>query len=217
MSKPISPVLIAAPELSIRFGDQVVLNNATMSIHQADRIGLIGNNGSGKSTLLKIIAGMMEPDLGTVTRRRDIVIGYLSQDFQLDPASSVYEDIVEGAHDVIDILREYESLPPTSKRRHLLEAHIHHRDGWNLENRIETAMHSLNVPEKTRSIMTLSGGEKRHVALCKAIIARPDLLILDEPTNHLDTQSIEWMEEFLEKYSGACLFVTHDRYFLDSI
>ncbi len=217
MSKAINPVLLAARELSIRFGEQVVLNNATMSVHQADRIGLIGNNGSGKSTLLKIIAGMMEPDSGTITRRRDIGIGYLSQDFQLDPELSVYENIVEGAHDVIAILREYESLPPTSEKRHLLEAHIHHRDGWNLENRIETAMHSLNAPEKNRDITTLSGGEKRRVALCKAIISRPDLLILDEPTNHLDTQSIEWMEEFLEKYSGACLFVTHDRYFLDSI
>jgi ATP-binding cassette subfamily F protein uup len=217
MSKTINPVLIDARELSVRFGEQLVLNKATMSIHEADRIGLIGNNGSGKSTLLKIIAEMMEPDSGTVSRRRDIVIGYLSQDFQLDPALSVYENIVEGAHDVIAILREYESLPHTSKKRHLLEAHIHHRDGWNLENRIETVMHSLNVPEKNRNIATLSGGEKRRVALSKAIISRPDLLILDEPTNHLDTESIEWMEEFLKKYSGACLFVTHDRYFLDSI
>jgi ATP-binding cassette subfamily F protein uup len=99
----------------------------------------------------------------------------------------------------------------------VLEEQILHRDGWNLENRIETAMHSLNVPDKQRAIDTLSGGEKRRVALCKAIISCPDFLILDEPTNHLDTQSIEWIEEYLENYSGACLFVTHDRYFLDSI
>ncbi len=217
MSKSISPVIVAARELSVRFGEQVVLDNATLSIHQDDRIGLIGNNGSGKSTLLKIIAGIMEPDSGSVERRRDIVTGYLSQDFQLDTKLTVYENIVEGAHDIIDILREYESLPYTSARRHLLEDHIHHRDGWNLENRIETAMHSLNVPEKHRDITTLSGGEKRRVALCKAIISRPDLLILDEPTNHLDTESIEWTEQFLSNYSGACLFVTHDRYFLDSI
>jgi ATP-binding cassette subfamily F protein uup len=129
----------------------------------------------------------------------------------------VYENIVEGAHDVIDILREYEGLPPNSEKRHMLEEQILHRDGWNLENRIETAMHSLNVPDKQRAIDTLSGGEKRRVALCKAIISRPDFIILDEPTNHLDTQSIEWIEEYLENYSGACLFVTHDRYFLDSI
>jgi ATP-binding cassette subfamily F protein uup len=216
MSKAPNPVIIAAHELSMRFGEQVVLQEATMGIHEGDRIGLIGNNGSGKSTLLKIIAGTMEPDTGKVSRRKELVIGYLAQDFQLDPALSVYENIVEGAHDVIDALREYESLPYTSKRRHLLEDHIHHRDGWNLENRIEAAMHSLYVPEKERDITTLSGGEKRRVALCKAIIARPDLLILDEPTNHLDTESIEWIQEFLANYAGACRFVTHDRYFLDS-
>jgi len=217
MSKSISPVIVTAHEISIRFGEQVVLNNASLTVHEDDRIGLIGNNGSGKSTLLKIITGIIQPDSGTVSRRRDIVTGYLAQDFQLDPALSVYENIVEGAHDIIAILREYESLPFTSERRHLLEGHIHHWDGWNLENRIEAAMHSLNAPEKNRDITTLSGGEKRRVALCKAIISRPDLLILDEPTNHLDTESIEWTEQFLANYSGACLFVTHDRYFLDSI
>ncbi|MCX6122232.1 MAG: ABC-F family ATP-binding cassette domain-containing protein [Ignavibacteriales bacterium] len=217
MSKTISPAILAAQNLAVQYGSQVVLKNATLNIHQTDRIGLIGNNGSGKSTLLKIIAGEMEPDSGSISRRRDIIIGYLPQNFQLDPTKSVYENIVEGAHDVIDILREYESLPPTSEKRHVLEEQILHRDGWNLENRIETAMHSLNVPVKQRAIDTLSGGEKRRVALCKAIISRPDFLILDEPTNHLDTQSIEWIEEYLENYSGACLFVTHDRYFLDSI
>ena len=217
MSKTVSPIILAAQDLSVKYGPQVVLKSATLNIHQTDRIGLIGNNGSGKSTLLKIIAGDMQPDSGSISRRRDIVIGYLTQDFQLDSAKSVYENIVEGAHDVIDLLREHESLPPTSEKRLALEEQILHRDGWNLENRIETAMHSLNVPDKQRAIDTLSGGEKRRVALCKAIISRPDFLILDEPTNHLDTQSIEWIEEYLENYSGACLFVTHDRYFLDSI
>ena len=217
MSKPISPVIVTAHDVSIRFGEQVVLNGATLAIHQQDRVGLIGNNGSGKSTLLKIIAGVMQPDSGSVSRRRDIVTGYLSQDFQLDPNLSVYDNIVEGAHDVIAFLREYESLPFSSDRRHDLESLIHHLDGWNLDNRIEAAMHSINVPAKERDIAGLSGGERRRVALCKAIVSRPDLLILDEPTNHLDTESIEWIEEFLANYSGACLFVTHDRYTLDSI
>ncbi|MGD1046578.1 MAG: ABC-F family ATP-binding cassette domain-containing protein [Bacteroidota bacterium] len=217
MSKTISPAILAAQNLAIRYGPQIVLKDVTFNIHQTDRIGLIGNNGSGKSTLLKIIAGIMQPDSGLISWRRDITIGYLAQNFQLDSTRSVYENIVDGAHDVIDILREYESLPPTSEKRHVLEEQILHRDGWNLENRIETAMHSLNVPDKQRSVDTLSGGEKRRVALCKAIISRPDFLILDEPTNHLDTQSIEWIEKYLENYSGACLFVTHDRYFLDSI
>jgi ABC transport system ATP-binding/permease protein len=217
MSKTISPSILSAQEIVVRYGPQTVLKNATLNVHQTDRIGLIGSNGSGKSTLLKIIAGIMQPDSGSISRRRDIITGYLPQDFQLDSTKSVYENIVDAAHDVINIIREYESLPPTSEKRHILEDQIHHRDGWNLENRIETAMHSLNVPEKHRAIDTLSGGEKRRVALCQAIIARPDFLILDEPTNHLDTQSIEWVEEFLANYSGACLFVTHDRYFLDSI
>ncbi|MBI2429308.1 MAG: ATP-binding cassette domain-containing protein [Ignavibacteriales bacterium] len=217
MSKQISPVLVAAKDISIRFGEQVVLKDATLSIHQTDRIGLIGTNGSGKSTLIKIIAGLIPPDSGDISRKRELVTGYLSQDFTLDESKSVFENIMDGAHDVIDILREYESLPYDSERHHILEEHIHLLDGWNLENRIEAAMHSLNVPDKERDIATLSGGEKRRVALCRAIISRPDLLILDEPTNHLDTQSIEWMEQFLENYSGACLFVTHDRYFLDSI
>lgn len=217
MPRALTPVLSTAHEISIRFGEQVVLNNASLTIHEDDRIGLIGNNGSGKSTLLKIIAGMVSPDSGSVSSRKDLVTGYLSQDFQLNPALSVYENIVEGAHDITAALAEYESLPFTSQRRHLLESHIHHRDGWNLENRIESVMHSLNAPAKSRDIETLSGGERRRVALCKAIISRPDLLILDEPTNHLDTESIEWMEEFLKHFPGACLFVTHDRYFLDSI
>lgn len=209
--------MLTAHTISVRFGEHIVLRGATLSIHQNDKIGLIGNNGSGKSTFLRALAGLIQPDTGTISRRRDLMIGYLSQDFQLDPAKSVYDNILDGAHDVIDILREYEALPYTSERRHLLESQIRHRDGWNLENRIEAAMHSLNVPEKTRDIRTLSGGERRRVALCKAIIARPDLLLLDEPTNHLDTESIEWVEEFLNTFPAACLFVTHDRYFLDSI
>ena len=217
MAKTVSDVLVTAHDISISFGEQTVLSGATLSIHQDDKVGLIGNNGSGKSTLLKIIAGMVQPDSGTVSTRRDIVVGYLSQDSALDPALNVYENIVEGAHDVLDYLREYESLPYTSERRHTLEHLIQHRDGWNLENRIETAMHSLNVPDKQRNILTLSGGERRRVALCKAIIARPDLLLLDEPTNHLDTESIEWIETFLNTWPAACLFITHDRYFLDSI
>ena len=152
MSKSVSPVIVAAHEVSIRFGEQVVLKKATLNVHQRDRIGLIGNNGSGKSTLLKIIAGIMPPDSGTVSRGKEVVTGYLPQDFQLDTSKSVYDNIVEGAHDVIDALREYEALPYTSPKRHLLEQHIHHRDGWNLENRIETAMHSLNVPGNSATL-----------------------------------------------------------------
>ncbi len=217
MTKTLSPVILTAFDVSVRFGEQAVLQSASLTIREDDRIGLIGANGSGKSTLLKIIAGVLTPDSGTLSRRRDLITGYLSQDFRLDEDKTVAENILEGAFDVIGLLRQYEALPSTSEKRHIIEEQIRHRDGWNLDNRIEAAMHSLNVPEGTRLVRTLSGGEKRRVALCEAIIARPNLLILDEPTNHLDTWSIEWVEEFLAKYSGACLFVTHDRYVLDAI
>jgi ABC transport system ATP-binding/permease protein len=210
-------VLLTAHSIEVSFGERMVLNGATLSVHENDKVGLIGNNGSGKSTLLKVIAGLTQPDDGTVSLRRDTVVGYLPQDSTLDPALTVYENIREGAHDVLDLLREYEALSPASERRHTVEHMIHHRDGWNLENRIETAMHSLNVPDKDRDVSALSGGELRRVALCKAIIAKPDLLLLDEPTNHLDTESIEWIESFLNTWPAACLFITHDRYFLDSI
>jgi len=217
MVKTLSPVILSAFDVSIRFGEQSVLNGASLTVREDDRIGLIGANGSGKSTVLKIIAGVLTPDSGTVSRRRDLVTGYLSQDFRLDEDKTVTENILEGAFDVVGLLRQYEALPSTSEQRHIVEEQIRQRDGWNLDNRIEAAMHSLNVPEGTRLVRTLSGGEQRRVALCEAIIARPNLLILDEPTNHLDTWSIEWVEEFLAKYSGACLFVTHDRSVLDGI
>jgi ATP-binding cassette subfamily F protein uup len=217
MATPQGAVLLTAHSIEVSFSERQVLKGATLSIHENDKVGLIGHNGSGKSTLLRVIAGLITPDNGTVSLRRDTVVGYLSQDSVLDPALTVYENIREGAHDVLDLLREYEALSPVSERRHILEHQIHHRDGWNLENRIETAMHSLNVPDKERDVQTLSGGERRRVALCRAIIARPDLLLLDEPTNHLDTESIEWIESFLNTWPAACLFITHDRYFLDSI
>ncbi len=211
------PVLLTAHSIDVAFAEREVLKGASLSIHENDKVGLIGNNGSGKSTLLKVIAGLHQPDSGTVSLRRDTVVGYLSQEATLDPALTVYQNIREGAHDVLDLLREYDSLSPTSERRHIVEHLIQNRDGWNLENRIETAMHSLNVPDRDRDVQTLSGGERRRVALCRAIIARPDLLLLDEPTNHLDTESIEWIESFLNTWPAACLFITHDRYFLDAI
>jgi ABC transport system ATP-binding/permease protein len=209
--------LISANELVVDFGHHVVLKNATLAIHEGERVGLVGKNGAGKTTFLKILAGEMEPDSGTVIRRRKLVTGYLSQSFTLRESATVGENIMDGAQHILQMIRDYED-PATDPERHdtLLEE-INHFDGWNLDQRQALLMDHLNAPAADRIVSTLSGGEKRRVALCKALLSQPDFLILDEPTNHLDTTSIEWLEEFLSTYPGACLFVTHDRYFLDNV
>jgi ATP-binding cassette subfamily F protein uup len=209
--------VLTASEIQVRYNELVVLNRASLAIDESDRIGLVGRNGSGKSTFVKIAAGELMPDAGTVTRRRDLIVGYLPQECVLDAGLTVAENIRLGARHVLELIREFELLPAESSKHMELEEHIRRLDGWGLDHRIETAMAKLNCPEGSRSISTLSGGERRRVALCRAIIAQPDLLILDEPTNHLDTESIEWVADFLENYPGAFLLVTHDRYFLDRV
>src|SRR2546423_1047670 len=209
--------ILTATDLEVRHNELVVLDRASLTIDERDRIGMVGRNGSGKSTFLKILAGLQTPDAGTVTQRRDLAIGYLPQAFALDPALTVLENIRAGARHVLDLIREFESLPATSKKHAELEERILTLDGWELDHRIAAAMAHLNCPDAERQIDSLSGGEQRRVALCRAIISRPDLLILDEPTNHLDTESIGWVGDFLESYPGAFLLATHDRYFLDRI
>jgi ATP-binding cassette subfamily F protein uup len=213
----ITPVLLAARELEVRFGLQTILDKASLSIHEGDRIGLVGRNGAGKSTFLKIISGLIEPDAGEIARRKDITTGFLSQEFTLDEKLTVYENIMSGAADIIKLLNDYETLPFDSPLRPEIEVQINRHDAWNLEKRISMLMQSLSTPDGSREITYLSGGEKRRIALCRALACQPDLLIMDEPTNHLDTKSIEWIENYLASYSGTCIFVTHDRYFLDRI
>jgi len=217
MAQPGSPSILTAQDLCVRYNDQVVLDRASFSIHEGDRIGLVGRNGSGKSTFLRILAGQLEPDSGTVARRRGLVVGYLPQEFALDATLSVVENIRAGAQHVFDLIAEFEALPGDSARHHDLEERINALDGWSLDRRIATAMSKLSCPPAEASIANLSGGEKRRVALCRAVVSQPDLLILDEPTNHLDAESIEWLVGFLEGYRGAFLVVTHDRYFLDRV
>ncbi len=217
MENNINPVIITAMNLEVHFGEQVILNNASLSIHEGDRIGLVGRNGAGKSTFLKIISEVIEPDSGTVAKKKELVVGFLTQEFTLDPSKNVYGNVLAGAENIFRLTDEYEYLPYDSPKRSLLEEKIQSLDGWNLKRKINHLLQSLNAPEADREINTLSGGEKRRVALCRSIVAQPDLLILDEPTNHLDTESIEWIENFLSVYSGTCIFVTHDRYFLDRI
>jgi ATP-binding cassette subfamily F protein uup len=209
--------ILTATEITVSYGDRAVLDHATLAIDEGDRIGLVGRNGCGKTTFLRILAGLQAPDSGDVTRRRELVVSYLPQDFMLDPAKNVLENIRDGAQHVLDLIAEFESLAHDSKRHEYLEHRIAVLEGWTLDRRIETAMSHLNCPAADRRMDTLSGGEKRRVAMCRALVSDPDLLILDEPTNHLDPESIEWVAEFLDEFHGSFLVVTHDRYFLDRV
>ncbi|MBC8097290.1 MAG: ABC-F family ATP-binding cassette domain-containing protein [Akkermansiaceae bacterium] len=209
--------IITATEISVRYGNRAVLDGATLAINEGDRIGLVGRNGAGKTTYLRILAGLQSSDTGDVSRRRDLIVSYLPQDFMLDAGKTVEENVRDGAQHVLNLIAEFESLPAESKRHEELEHRIQTLEGWTLDQRVATAMAHLNCPAADRRIDTLSGGEKRRVALCRAIVSNPDFLVLDEPTNHLDPESIEWVAEFLDEFPGTFLVVTHDRYFLDRV
>jgi ABC transport system ATP-binding/permease protein len=211
------PTIISASEVTIRYGERAILDRATLGIQEGDRIGLVGRNGSGKTTFLKILAGLQSPDSGEVSKRRDLAVSYLPQDFMLDTTKNVYDNIRDGAQYVLKLIEEFESLPHDSKRHEQLEQRIMVLDGWTVDRRIEITMAHLNCPAADRKIDSLSGGEKRRVAMARAIVSQPDFLMLDEPTNHLDPESIEWVAEFLESFNGTFLVITHDRYFLDRV
>lgn len=215
MSQSPRITLLDASELKVRFNDNEVLKSASLTIRDGDHLGMVGRNGCGKSTFLKILAGITQADDGKVTPRSGLGIGYLPQGLDASDDVSVLDTIRDGAAHSFNLLDEYESLPADSNRQTELEQQIATADAWNIETRIETAMMHLNTPAADRLMGTLSGGEKRRVALCRAIVSNPDFLILDEPTNHLDTDSIEWMAQYLKKFRGAFLVATHDRYFLD--
>ena len=214
MSEPI----LSATELSLSYGHSPLIDSSSLAINAGDKAGLVGRNGCGKSSFLRILAGVEQPDSGHIARRQGLVIGYLPQEFHLDEQRTVEENIREGAADLLDAIARFEGGDFSGEQeQERLQARIDHADGWNLETRITTLMRQLGTPPGDRPIANLSGGEKRRVGLARALVAQPDLLILDEPTNHLDTVSIEWLEEYLATFPGACLFVTHDRYFLDRI
>src|SRR5437763_2177461 len=217
MAETSTAVIASANNLSVKYGAQVVLNGATIAFREGEHIGLVGRNGSGKSTFLQIAAGVAQAGPGEFTRRRDLVTGYMPQISGLNDAATVHANILTGAQRILDLIAEYERVPGDSALSATLLDQISEADGWNLEHRIKSLITNLHAPESDRVVGTLSGGEKRRVALCRALLARPDFLILDEPTTHLDTGSIEWLEDFLARYAGNCLFVTHDRYFLDRL
>jgi len=166
---------------------------------------------------MRIIAGAENPDSGTVSRRNGMITGYLAQDFTLDESATVLENVRSGAQTLLDMITRYESGDYKEDQEAELLHQIQLHDGWGVETRISTTMNELGLPAPDRIVKGLSGGEKRRVALARTLVAQPDLLLLDEPTNHLDAESIEWLEHFLHDFTGAVLFVTHDRYFLDRI
>ena len=210
-----------------------VLKNIYLSFFYGAKIGIIGLNGSGKSTLLKIIAGLDKDYQGEVVFSPGYSVGYLEQDPKLEPGKTVKEVVQEGVQEIVDLLKEYEAVnerfgdPEVLEDPDKMEALINRQaelqdkidatDAWNLDTRLERAMDALRCPPEDQLVDTLSGGERRRVALCRLLLQQPDVLLLDEPTNHLDAESIDWLEQHLQQYAGTVICITHDRYFLDHV
>ncbi len=217
MKNNITDICFALEEVYLQYGTQKIFDNISFTVHKNEKIGIVGRNGAGKSSLLKAIAKYDVCDSGEIVYKRGVTAGYLSQEFTLDETTDVYHNILDGVKHITDLLFEYENLPADSKKSWELENQLRELDAWALESNIDSIMSALDVPSRETSVANLSGGEKRRVALAKTLIAHPDLLLLDEPTNHLDVEAIEWLESFIANYKGTCLFVTHDRYFLDNL
>ena len=210
--------------------NKVILKDIYLSFFYGAKIGIIGLNGSGKSTLMKIIAGIETSYKGEVVWAPGYSVGYLEQEPRLDDTKTVKEVVQEGVQEVMDLLREYEEInakfcEPMGddemtrliERQGELTDKIEQVGGWDIDSKLERAMDALQCPEPDASVRTLSGGERRRVALCRLLLREPDVLLLDEPTNHLDTESIQWLEAHLQQYKGTVIAVTHDRYFLDNV
>jgi ATP-binding cassette subfamily F protein uup len=209
--------LLSANEIRLSYGYQNLLDGVTLAVSAGEKVGLVGRNGCGKTSLLKILTGQQKADSGDISLRRGIRVGYLPQEFELDPTLSVHENIAAGAADIVDAIRRYENGEGSEAELADILHFIDHTDGWNLDARIKATVTALGAPPLDAPVAPLSGGEKRRVALCRALACQPDLLLLDEPTNHLDAESIRWLEDYLKSFAGAVIFVTHDRYFLDVI
>ena len=205
-----------------------VLNNIYLSFFYGAKIGIIGLNGAGKSTLMKIIAGIEKEYQGEVVWAPGYSVGYLEQDPKLDPNKTVREVVQEGVQPIMDMLKEYDDInmafaEPDADfdkllaRQAELQDKLDAADAWNIDQRLDRAMDALRCPPDDASVTTLSGGERRRVALCRLLLQQPDVLLLDEPTNHLDAESIDWLEQHLQQYAGTVICITHDRYFLDNV
>ena len=210
-----------------------VLKDIYLSFFYGAKIGIIGLNGAGKSTLLKIIAGIDKQYQGEVVFSPGYSVGYLEQDPKLDPSKTVKEIVQEGVQPVLDLLKEFDQVNESFadpdvledpdkmdkliNRQAELQDKLDAADAWNIDNKLERAMDALRCPPEDQNVATLSGGERRRVALCRLLLQNPDILLLDEPTNHLDAESIDWLEQHLQQYPGTVICITHDRYFLDHV
>lgn len=205
--------LITLADAQLAFGHVPLLDHADFSLEANERIGLIGRNGAGKSSLLKILAGMERPDDGTLQFQQGLRIAYVAQEPQLRPADSVFEAVREGLADLIALVDSYSH---GTGDLDALQARIEAEDGWTWRQRVDETLQRLHL-DPAASLASLSGGNRKRVALARALVRRPDVLLLDEPTNHLDLDSIEWLEELLIEFRGSVVLITHDRTFLDRV
>src|SRR5699024_8737418 len=209
------------------FGEKVLLDHVSCTITEQERIGLIGVNGTGKSSFLNILAGIDTPEEGHISHPKDYTIEYLTQDPELDPDLTVIEQIYDGDAGIMRVMRAYEQalyrlqkqIGDDKAQADLLaaQAKMDEYDAWDANARAKTVLTKLGITDFDKPVTDLSGGQKKRVAIAKALIQPADLLILDEPTIHLDHESVAWLEQFLAHYEGALLLVTHDRYFLNRV
>src|SRR5690625_2290194 len=219
--------MLTIENLHKSYGEKILFNNVTCRISDQDRIGVIGVNGTDKSTLLKTIAGIDTAEKGTMKHPNDYRIEYLAQDSELDADLTVIEQIYYGEATIMKVMRDYEkalqeltsdSTSETAQAKILkMQQKMDEHDAWEANTAAKTVLTRLGITDFDKKITTLSGGQKKRVAIAKALIQPADLLILDEPTNHLDNETVEWLERFLSSYMGALMLVTHDRYFLNRV
>jgi ATP-binding cassette ChvD family protein len=209
-------------------GDKVILDDVTLMFLPGAKIGVVGPNGAGKSTVLQIMAGLQQPSNGEAYLTPGFTVGILLQEPKLDETRTVLENVQDGVRETMDMLARFNAISeemasPDADYDTLLaemgtlQEQLDHRNAWEIDSQLEQAMDALRCPPGDADVSVLSGGEKRRVALCKLLLEAPDLLLLDEPTNHLDAESVLWLEQHLQKYPGAVVAITHDRYFLDNV
>ncbi|CAN2160377.1 Uup ATPase components of ABC transporters with duplicated ATPase domains [Candidatus Nanopelagicaceae bacterium] len=209
-------------------GDKVILDDVTIMFYPGAKIGVVGPNGAGKSTVLQIMAGLQQPSNGEAYLTPGYTVGILLQEPHLDETKNVIDNVKEGVAETVAMLARFDEIsaemanPDADYDKLLaemgeLQEQLDHRNAWELDSQLEQAMDALRCPPPDADVSVLSGGEKRRVALCKLLLQAPDLLLLDEPTNHLDAESVLWLEQHLNKYAGAVVAITHDRYFLDNV